>query len=1079
MVYSRYYRNSALPGAGTSVKLILVLTIYCLTLTPFSAFAGNDSRLHDAGIAKGLQLAGVEDPQARKVFIVQLRQPSAAEFHATTLRRTAAVSTVQKQPRLRLDKSNPAIASYAEQLREQQEALLTRTAPDAEKLYSYRFGLNGFAAKMTAAQAHKLENLPEVLHVWEDEVRPLATNFSPGFLELFDAGRGLRGPEGLDGDGIVIAFIDSGIYPEHPALSDTREADRPRACQGTWAEASFLGRWLCHRFKKLDDVIVFDPPEGWNGICQIGERFEDSNCNNKLIGARYFIAGAESSGPIDVGEIRSARDVDGHGTHTATTAAGNRVKSSIFGTLIGNVEGIAPGARIAVYKACWLRPGDVRASCNTSDLANAIDAAVADGVDIINYSVGSSMLQITAPDDVALMNATKAGVLAVVAAGNEGPNLGTIGSPAGGPWGITVAASSRDGETSIEAMQINEPPSIAGKYAVEEANFTPPLRDNDPIEAPLILADDDDDAGGTGTTADACEPLVNDTEMTGNIAFIERGGCNFDIKIQHAGDAGAIAAVIYSIAGDPIVMNGEASLVDIPALMIGQADGNLIVAEIEANNTVTAVLDKGFLLTQPETGNVMATFSARGPGPVRDLVKPDVAAPGINILAGFTPDAANSMPDEQFAYLSGTSMSTPHVAGVAALLMQAHPEWSPSAIKSAIMTAARQDLVQSDGESVANPFDYGAGHIVPNNSLNPGLVYDVTDDEFDAFACGTDSPAVSQTRCDQLENGGLSFAAEDLNQPSIGLARLANQQTVSRRVTNVSEEAQTFVATVSAPPGIQVSVLPANLSIGPGESATFDVTFVYESGPLDLWRFGSLDWSSSDHTVYSTIAVKPVSLTAPAEVTSFGGTGTISFPVEFGYTGAYTPGVHGLRLPLVIDGFVDNDPDKTFTFRSGNGVTVHLIDVPADQLYLRFSLFDALTDGDDDLDLYLYYQPGLCNPLDFRGTRITESGGPTSQEQVNVFSPSAGCYGALVHGFETDQVSGGPGANYTMLAWAFGFADDLGNMTASGPAFVNSGATENVTVNWSNLSSDTIYLGGISHNTPQGLVDLTLITIGN
>jgi hypothetical protein len=160
-------------------------------------------------------------------------------------------------------------------------------------------------------------------------------------------------------------------------------------------------------------------------------------------------------------------------------------------------------------------------------------------------------------------------------------------------------------------------------------------------------------------------------------------------------------------------------------------------------------------------------------------------------------------------------MSTPHVAGVAALLMQARPEWGPSSIKSALMTSARQDLVQSDGESVANPFDYGAGHIVPNDALNPGLVYDVSDDEFDAFACGTESPAVPESRCDELEGAGVSFAPEDLNQPSIGLARLANEQTIRRRVTNVSDESQTFVASVTAPPGIQVSVVPSNISLGP------------------------------------------------------------------------------------------------------------------------------------------------------------------------------------------------------------------------------------------------------------------------
>ena len=753
------------------------------------------------------------------------------------------------------------------------------------------------------------------------------------------------------------------------------------------------------------------------------------------------------------------------------------MKASIFGTDIGNIEGIAPKARVAVYKACWVRPGDVRASCNTSDLANAIDSAVADGVDIINYSVGGSVIDVTAPDDIALMNANKAGVLAVVAGGNDGPNLATVGSPAGGPWTMSVAASSRDGETSVESMQITEPASIAGKYATKEANFTPPLRNLEAIEASLILADDDDDS--SGTMADACEPLVNDSEMQGNIAFIERGGCNFDIKISNAEDAGAVAAVIYSIAGDPIVMNGDSSLVDIPAVMIGQADGNLILAEIEAEAAVTAVLDKGLLLNEPEDGNIMATFSSRGPGPVPAILKPDVTAPGINILAGFTPETANSMPDETFAYLSGTSMSVPHVAGVAALLMQAEPDWSPSIIKSAMMTTARQDLVQSDGTSAATPFDYGAGHIVPNDSVDPGLAYDVTDDEYDAFACGTDSPAVPDTRCDELQTAGFSFEAEDLNQPSIGIARLANTRTVTRRVTNVSDESQNFVASVSPPPGIQVTVVPSNLSLGAGESATFDVTLRYESGPLDLWRFGNLTWTSADHTVFSAIAVNPVSLTAPEEVSSFGGTGSLTFPVEFGYTGTYTPRVHGLRLPNLVEGFVDNDPTKTFTFRSGDGVTVHLFDVDANVLYLRMSLFDEFTDGDDDLDLYLYYQPGICNPVDFRGTRVTESGGPTAEEEVNVFAPPAGCYGALVHGYETDEISGGPGANYLLFAWGVGVNDDPGNMTATGPAFVDSGQTADVIINWSNLISDTIYLGAISHNTPQGLVGLTVVRIRN
>ena len=264
------------------------------------------------------------------------------------------------------------------------------------------------------------------------------------------------------------------------------------------------------------------------------------------------------------------------------------------------------------------------------------------------------------------------------------------------------------------------------------------------------------------------------------------------------------------------------------------------------------------------------------------------------------------------------------------------------------------------------------------------------------------------------------------------------------------------------------------MTLAPGESGTFDTTIRYISGPLDLWRFGAITWTSQDHSVRSVIAARPITLTAPAEITSFGGTGSVSFDVEFGFTGTYTPQVHGLSLPLVIDGFVDNDPTKNFTFRTVNGVTAHLIDVPADQLYLRFALFDALTDGDDDLDMYVYFCPDNINC-----NRIGESGSQTSQERYDLFQPPGGRYAVLIHGYETDEVSGGPGANYQLLGWSFGNLDDRGNMTVTGPSFVTTGTTEQVTVDWFNLLSDTIYLGGISHNTATGLAALTLITIAN
>jgi len=1054
--------------------LIRITPLLVLLGAALPAIAANESNLQEMQDPALVQT--VDSQSARKVYIVQLRSPAIAAAQAKSLQQ--AVKPAPGEPRARFNKNSAAVQNLAAKLVVEQQQVLAKAGPDVEPIYSYQFSLNGFAARMSASQAEKLAHLPEVLQVWEDEVRPLATNFSAEFLGLFEPGQGLRVDPGLDGDGVIIGFVDSGIAPGHPALQDTREADRPRACQGSWAENTFLGVWLCTYYRRQDDVLVFkDVPEAWNGACVTGDRFTETDCNNKLIGARWYSEGAQNSGLIDSGEIFSPRDVDGHGTHTATTAAGNRTKASIFGTTIGRIEGIAPKARIAVYKACWLRPGDTRASCNTSDLARAIDDAVADGVDIISYSVGGTKRTVTAPDDIALMAATKAGVLAVVAAGNEGPPLGSIASPAGGPWVLTAGASTRRGDYSVEAMQIDAPASIAGRYAVREANFTPPLEDNGPIEARLVLVEDDDTSGsvdGPGTESDACQTIVNSARVSEQIALIQRGGCEFDIKVRNAAAAGAVAALVYNIAGDPIVMSGEPGSDDIPALMMGQADANLVLAEFDAGNTVTAVLEKGLLLTRSDAGNEMAGFSSRGAGPVPAIIKPDVTAPGVNILAGFTPDAVNAMSGENFAYLSGTSMATPHVSGVAALLMQAHPDWSPAAIKSALMTSARQDVFAAGGENTAIPFDFGAGHIVPNDAIDPGLVYDLGADDYDAFACGTESPGVTTERCDELSAAGLSLDPGDMNQPAIAMARLVNERSVTRTVSNPGDESRSFVANVVAPSGIAVDVNPPAITVPPGGSASYTVSMRYEGGALDLWRFGSLLWSNEDFDVHTTLAAQPVSINAPAEITGAGASGNFDLPVEFGYSGAYDARVHGMALPVVINGFVDNDPTRTFTVRNGNGVTQHIISVPADQLYLRFAMFDALTDGDDDLDMYIYFSTDQTNWV-----KIGQSGEPTSQERFDYFRPPAGFYAVLVHGFATDEVSGGPGANYQLLGWSFGIDDDRGNLSENGPSIVNAGSTEDVAVTWDVTDSNTIYFGGISHNTPQGVSGLTLITIVN
>jgi hypothetical protein len=1019
------------------------------------------------------------------VYIVKLRTPGAARMKGA-----APDYSADKPANPQQRAGNAAAAeAYAKQVEQSHDRLLGDIGASSRKLYSYRYSVNGFAAQLTAAEVSRLAQSPEVERIWPDTDQYLQTNNSAIFLGLQDPVGGLRADLELRGENVVVGIIDSGIAPRHPSLLDYEERI-PGTCRSQWATATWLGVWLCGPYRRNPPTErVYDPPVGFNGVCQTGEGFEPTACDNKVIGARFYLDGFLSRYELAPGEFRSPKDAEGHGTHIATIVAGNAVDASLLGTRVGRVSGVAPRARIAVYKACWLKPDDVRATCATSDLVRAIDDAVADGVGLINYSVGSLETDLDAPDDLALLDALDAGVLTVVAAGNDGPDLDTIGSPSSAPWVLTTAASTQAGEFFDDAIEVTSPADLADAVVMREANFTPALPRDEPLEELLVLADDgqggSDSAGGT--SRDACEPLVNADELDGNIALIERGGCEFQVKIANAEDAGAVAAIVYANFGGPIVMNGDAGSVDIPAVMIGNADGQILVDRLVADaeddddetdeELVVVRLARGlFAAIAGGNGNVVADFSSRGPSlSDANFLKPDVTAPGVDILAGQTPDVVYGLRGESYQYLSGTSQAAPEVTGVAALLKEAHPLWSPTALKSALMTSAYRDVSREDG-APADGFDMGAGHIDPNAAVDPGLVYDNALRDHAGYLCGLREPPFAASECAAHAAAGFGPSAVDLNLPSIASATLVSGDTIRRRVTNVGPPA-TFAAEVSPPPNLDLIVEPATLVLGTGETSEFTVRFVDQGAERDAWIFGELAWLSPTHRVASPVAVQAVTLRAPPEVYSRGRQGTATMPVAFGYDGAYGATVHGLRPPSldadgqVPRGFVDDDPTKNFTFRTDSGVTAHPITVAANQLYLRIALFDEFTDGQDDLDIFLFYcQDDQC-------TQLAKSDGVTSDEEINVLQPEAGSYVVLVHGFATDPIAGGPGANYSLFTWSFGANDDLGNLDVVAPTTVANGDRVNFDLSWSALEPASHYLGAISHTTPGGLYGMTLVNV--
>jgi subtilisin family serine protease len=890
----------------------------------------------------------------------------------------------------------------------------------AELIYHYRYSFNGFAALMTGAEAAALSGRADVIAVWADEFRQPVTDNSPEFLGLTDPEGGLWEDLGLTGEDVIVGVIDTGIWPEHPSFSDQTDlADRPGS-------------------SGKDSQAYGPPPSGWHGSCQSGEQWSQDDCNNKLIGARFFHDGFTNHEINISGDYLSARDADGHGSHTSSTAAGNAgVSAEVFGVDRGVVSGIAPRARIAMYKACWADSG-----CAVSDLTAAIDQAVADGVDVINYSIGGGSTSLLTADAVSFLFAADAGVRIATSAGNSGPGASTLGNPAVVPWLTSVGANTQD-RTFQGEVTLGDDSDFLGASITAGTGGSLPLVDSA-------------DAG-----SELCLPGELDSSVVaGTIVLCKRGVVARVDKSLAVLTAGGLGTILYN-ENDAQTLNTDNHWT--PTVHINFSDGEAIKAYIESEGeSATATITGGVFTPIPAPW--MADFSSRGPnGGSLDVIKPDLTAPGVNILAANSPTPFLGAPDQLFQAISGTSMSSPHVAGIFALLAEAHPDWSPAALKSALMTTASPAVMKEDGTTPGDPFDFGAGHVQPNPAVDPGLVYDAGLLDYIGFLCG--AGAVGTSTCTAF--GTTPIDPSDLNLASIAIGGLAGIQTVTRTVTNVGP-AGTYAVSVEAPVGIDVEVDPATLTLGAGEEGSYEVTFTTTEGAeIEEWAFGSLTWSDGTRSVRSPLAIKPVAIAAPSEVSGTGTEGTLDFDVTFGFSGEYAPEVLGLVAADMQADTVVDDPanDINVALETGVGITLHEVEIPAGTAHARFSLFDDFTDGNDDLDLYVF---GPDPDFPFAGG----SGSPTSAEQVDLSEPAAGTYIVVVHGWQTD----GPDANYTLFSWVLP-DEDAGNMTVTDPGDATLGATETLTLEWTGLEADQKYFGAIRHTNPTTSDPLTLVRI--
>uniref|UniRef100_A0A803N783 Uncharacterized protein n=1 Tax=Chenopodium quinoa TaxID=63459 RepID=A0A803N783_CHEQI len=718
--------------------------------------------------------------------------------------------------------------------------LLSSVIPSSERErmsvgHVYHHTFRGFSAFLTATEASLLSGHDEVISVFRDPSLELHTTRSWDFLDQ-QSGLGTHfqfQKHGFPSSDVIIGMIDTGIWPESPSFTD----------------------------EGLGEI-----PPRWKGVCMEGSDFKKSDCNRKLIGAKnYILQGGfgKYSNSTATKSSDSARDHDSHGTHTASTAAGVQVmNASYFGLAQGTARGGLPSARLAVYKACTID------NCSGSTILKAIDDAVKDGVDIISISLGMDLLLqadfLSDPIAIAAFHAYQMGIMVVCSAGNSGPDPYTAVNTA--PWIFTVAASNIDRDLESVVLLGNNASFNGSGITLSNLTIS--------SQYPLAFAGDMASAFTPSSEASNCYPgSLDPKKVAGKILVCLNNYPSISrrIKMLEVQDAGA-SGLLYISNVEKGVPYDSGSF---PFTQVGEDDGLKILKYINSTREPTATILSTVSVEKYKPAPTVADFSSRGPGEfTENILKPDIMAPGVAILAANileTEPGQESVEKEpsKFAIKSGTSMACPHVTGAAAFIKSIHPEWTPSMIKSALMTTAivadniGKGLTNSSGD-IANPHETGAGEISPVKALDPGLVFPTTTEDYFHFLCYCGykekvlrSMSSTKFSCPKVSSDTI---ISNINYPSISIGELKrnHEKTVTRHVINVGSSNASYTATVQAPEGLKVNLFPKQIDFHKGSTtAIFNVSFHGKQAQKG-YNYGSLNWFDGIHNVRVVFAVNIV-----------------------------------------------------------------------------------------------------------------------------------------------------------------------------------------------------------------------------
>ncbi len=745
-------------------------------------------------------------------YIVRFTEPALAAYNHS-LRTSNAKSLggpgqipmkVKANGRAQLDAQSHEAKAYVAELGQKQaqhqREIESAIGRQVQTIRTFRHALNGAVMTLSPLEADKVARLSGVASISPDRARALADDVSTRFIGANAVWLGGTGSDtlpgytfptieslygqlnsdfgGFKGDGIVVGDIDTGYNSLSPSFQATDSSGY--AISNPLGNGHYLG-----------DCNV-------NGISLGG-------CNNKVIGVYDEVSVQYYGAPPT-----SVEDTQGHGSHTASTIAGN-ARQGGFPGFNAVFSGLAPHANLVIYYACAPDP----VQCQDSATAGSVDQAVQDGVvDVLNYSISGGNRPWNDPVSQAFLNAEQSGIFIAAAAGNTGTSV-PVALPGTAnhlePWVATVAATTTPGDIAPLYLSLTgpgSPPAATQKVVATEGTFDTPLSAALPATTPIVLSPQFDASDLNGT--DGCSSYPSGT-FSSAIALISRGTCGFAVKVPNAIAAGAIAVVISDNRSEgPFSPTVGPPQVSVPVFSIAQANGLAMQTFLKANRffgTASLGYNSSRLLHQADE---LASFSLLGPGDF-DVMKPDVAAPGVAVLAAVANDGSSNGPN-LVAFYDGTSMATPHITGTGALILGMHPDWTPMEVKSAIMmTSLTAGVTKADGTTAAGFFDVGSGRVQAYQATKAGLVLDETaDNMFAAYPDGGGDPS-------------------SLNLASLQSTNCAVSCEFTRTVTATA--AGQFAVSVSGELAGKVTVSPSTFSVAKGD--TVDLTIDVDSALLN------------------------------------------------------------------------------------------------------------------------------------------------------------------------------------------------------------------------------------------------------